>query len=108
MIKSIIMEITADNVPIIRCHITLKWRGNPAIAQIKTITKAIKPTYDCADLSDIHFAIVEKYSMSLSMHMHIDTSVVMMFRVIIPVVIMMPTIVMIKTACQLHNKCKAN
>jgi hypothetical protein len=42
-----------------------------------TIKKAAKLTYDCAAFSDIHFAIVEKYSIvntrycSLTMHTHI-------------------------------------
>ncbi len=54
--------MTADNVPMIKCHITLKCIGKPIIAQTRTMTNAAKPTIDCADLSDTHFAIVEKYS----------------------------------------------
>lgn len=32
------------------------------MAQIRTTKKTTKLTYDCAALSDIHFAILEKYS----------------------------------------------
>ena len=40
------------------------------MAQTKTMRNAAKPTYDCAALSDIHFAIVDKYSIITHANAH--------------------------------------
>jgi len=67
--KSMMMEMMAAGVLSIKFHISLKWKGNPIMAQTRTTKKATKPIYDSADFSDIHLAIDDNFSIILLLSM---------------------------------------